>query len=147
MLCPGPGRRLLLPPGLYSWVNHLLVSLVHAWAGWRYCCCCLGWPVDLPPPRPRGQCITLPPSQVPLGNAAFASFLPLYSVVCCRVWESSSGLQDRPWCLGMAGQGPPEASGGAGAIPVPQHKPLLLLGQGRVIQSRSRHIIIVVPSF
>lgn len=75
---------------------------------------------------PWGQCVAFPPSRVPLGNAALAAFLSPYSGVCCGVWESSPGLWDGCWCLGMAG-----VSGGAGTIPVPQHELLLSLRTGQ----------------
>jgi len=120
-----PREQLLLLHGLSSRGNTLLASLVHAWAGWRGCRCA-GGGQGSPRPMRRPSSITDPP-----GKRSSCRFPR--SVLWCLswVWESQPGLQDGPWCLGTAGQGPP----GAGATPVPQREPLLSLGQGRAEQS------------
>lgn len=126
MLCPGAGRRLLLLRCCFcSWVNHSLASLAHAWAGWR---CCWGWPGDLSPLGPRGQCVALPPSQVPLGNAALAFFLSLSSAAGCG--RAVLGCRTDPDAWAWMGKGLPGCPAQREPFPFP-----LSLGQGRAILS------------
>lgn len=129
MLCPGPGRRLLLLRCCFcSRVNHSLASLAHASAGRRCCCRCWGWPGDLSPPGPWGQCVALPPLQVPLGNAALAFFLSPSSAA--GYGRADLGCRTDPDAWAWTGKGLPGCPAQREQFPFP-----LSLGQGRAILS------------